>query len=44
MRAEARFENLATITDRFESPARGLAMTIVSSQIAQRLFAFEHHC
>jgi len=44
MRAEARFENLATITDRFESPARGLAMTIVSSQIAQRLFAFEHDC
>jgi hypothetical protein len=44
MRPEARFENLATITDRFESPARGLAVTIVSSQIAQRLFAFEHRC
>jgi len=44
MRAEARFENLATIADRFESPARGLAVTIVSKQIAQRLFAFEHRC
>jgi len=44
MRAEARFENLATTTHCFESPARGLAVTIVSSQIAQRLFAFEHRC
>jgi len=44
MRAEARFENLATITDRFESPARGLAVTVVSAQIAQRLFAFEDRC
>ena len=44
MRAEARFENLATITDRFEAPPRGLAVTVVSSQIPQRLFAFEHRC
>jgi hypothetical protein len=34
MRAEARFEKLATITDRFEPPTRALAATIVSSQIA----------
>jgi len=44
MSAEACFENLATITDQFEPPARQLAVTIVSSQIAQRLFAFEHRC
>jgi hypothetical protein len=44
MRAEARFENLATITHRFEPPARGFAATVVSSQIAERLFAFEHRC
>jgi hypothetical protein len=44
MRPEARFENLATITNRFEPPARGLAMAVVSSQIAQRLFAFEYCC
>jgi hypothetical protein len=44
MRAEARFEKLATITDRFEPLARALAATVVSSQIAQRLFAFEHRC
>jgi len=44
MRAKARFENLATITDRFESPTRGLAVAIVSSKIAQSLFAFEHRC
>jgi hypothetical protein len=42
MRAEARFEKLATITDRFEPPARALTATVVSSQIAERLFAFEH--
>ena len=42
MRAEARFENLATITDRLEPSTRGLAVTVVSSQIAQGLFAFEH--
>src|SRR5438552_14976169 len=44
MRAEARFEKLATITDRFEPPAGGLAVTVISSQITQRLFAFEHGC
>jgi len=44
MRAEARFENLTTITYCFESPARGLAVTVVSAQIAQRLFAFEDRC
>jgi hypothetical protein len=44
MRAEACFEKLTTITDRFESLARGLAVTVVSSQITQRLFAFEHRC
>ena len=44
MCAEARFENLATITNCFESVACGLAVTVVSSQIAQRLFAFEHRC
>jgi hypothetical protein len=44
MRAEARFENLTTITDFFESLPCGLAVTVVSAQIAQRLFAFEHRC
>jgi len=44
VRAEARFENLTAITDHFESPAHDLAVTIVPSQIAQRLFAFEHRC
>jgi hypothetical protein len=34
MRAEARFENMATITDFFEPSARRLAMAVVSSQIA----------
>jgi len=44
MRAEARFQNLATITYCFEPLARGVAATVVSAQIAQRLFAFEHCC
>jgi hypothetical protein len=44
MRAEARFENLTTTTDFFKSPARGFAATVVPSQIAERLFAFEHRC
>jgi hypothetical protein len=44
MRAEARFQNLATITYCFESLARSLAATVVSAQIAQRLFAFEDCC
>jgi hypothetical protein len=44
MRAEARFENLATITYCFEPLARGVTATVVSAQIAQRLFAFEHRC
>jgi hypothetical protein len=44
MRAKTRFENLATITDRFESLACRLAATVVSAQIAQRLFAFEDRC
>src|SRR5438034_3963636 len=42
MRAQTRFENLATITDRFEPPARALAATIVSPQIAERLLTFKH--
>jgi len=42
MRAELRFENLTAITDRFQSTPRGLGVTVVSSQIAQRLFTFEH--
>src|SRR4029078_195342 len=42
MRTQARFENLATVADRFESLARGLAATIVSPQIAKRLFVLEH--
>jgi hypothetical protein len=44
MRAKARFKNLAAITDRFEPLARGLTVTVVSSKIAQRLFAFEYGC
>jgi len=42
MRAQPRFENLTAIKDRFQSPPRGLGVTVVSSQIAQRLFTFEH--
>jgi hypothetical protein len=42
MRAETRFQNLATVTDRVEPLTRGLAATVVSSQIAQRLFALKH--
>src|SRR5262249_23114848 len=42
MGGEARFENLAAITDRFQSPPRRLGVTVVSSQIAQRLLTFEH--
>jgi hypothetical protein len=42
MRAETCFENLTAITDCLQSPTRGLGMTVVSSQIAQRLFTFEH--
>ena len=44
MRAQACFKNLATLTDCFEPLARGLAVAIVSSQIAKRLFAFEDRC
>jgi hypothetical protein len=42
MNAEASFEDLAAVADRFESLARGRAATVVSSQIAKRLFALEH--
>jgi len=41
MRAQASLEDLATVTDRFESFARGLAATVVSPQIAKRLFALK---
>jgi hypothetical protein len=44
VRSQAGFKNLPAFTDRFESPPRGLAMAIVSSQIAERLFAFEYRC
>jgi hypothetical protein len=44
MRSETGFEKLATITDCFESLACRLAATVVSAQIAQRLFAFEDRC
>ena len=44
MRAEAGLENLATITYCFESLACGFAVTVISSQIAQRLLAFEYRC
>src|SRR6266496_2672461 len=41
MYAQARFENLATFTDCFESLPRRISAAIVSSQIAKHLFAFE---
>jgi hypothetical protein len=44
MRAEARFENLTSITELFEPSARRLAAAVVSSQITQCLFAFENRC
>ena len=39
---EMRFENVTTITDRFEPLARAITTAIVASQIAQRLFTFEY--
>jgi len=44
VRAQARFEKLAAFADCFQPTARGLAVAIVSSQIAERLFAFEYCC
>jgi hypothetical protein len=44
MRAETGFEKLATITYCFEFLACRLAATVVTAQIAQRLFAFEDCC
>jgi len=44
VRTQTRFEKLAAYADRFQPTARGLAVAIVSSQIAERLFAFEYCC
>ena len=41
MCAEARFEKLAALGNRFESLVGGVAVTIISTQIAERLFTFE---
>jgi hypothetical protein len=35
---------LAALADQLETPERSLAMTIISSQVAKRLFAFENRC
>jgi len=44
VRTQTRFKKLAALADCLESLARGLAVAIVSSQIAERLFAFEYRC
>jgi hypothetical protein len=44
MRAEAHFEKLATFANRFKPLADSIALAIISSQIAERLFAFEDRC
>ena len=41
MCSEAPFEKLAALPNRFESLAGGIALAIVSPQIAERLFAFK---
>ena len=44
MHTQARFENLAALANGLEALARGITMTVVSSQIAKRLLAFEDRC
>ena len=41
---KACFKNLAALADRVEPAARGLAVAIISPQIAKRLFAFKDRC
>ena len=41
MCVEAPFEKLAALGNRFESLAGGIALTIISTQIAERLFTLE---
>jgi hypothetical protein len=44
MDTQARFENLATFADRFQTGARSFALTIVASEVAERLFALKNCC
>src|SRR6266545_4770652 len=44
MFTQARFEKLATFANRFEALSCSIALAIVSSQIAERLFAFKDRC
>ena len=41
VRAQARLKNLAAFADQLKTLERSFPMTIISSQIAERLFAFE---
>jgi hypothetical protein len=44
MCAEAPFEKLAALGNRFEPLAGGVAVTIISPQIAERLFTLKDRC
>jgi hypothetical protein len=44
VRAQARLKNLAAFADQLKTLERSFPMTIISSQIAERLFAFENRC
>src|SRR5947207_14675519 len=44
VRTKACFKNLAALADRVEPAARGLAVAIISPQIAKRLFAVKDCC
>jgi hypothetical protein len=44
VRAQARLKNLAAFADQLKTLERSFSMTIISSQIAERLFAFENRC
>jgi hypothetical protein len=44
VRAQARLKNLAAFADQLKTLERSFPMTIISSQVAERLFAFENRC
>jgi len=44
MCVEVAFEKLAALGNRFESLASGVALTIISTQIAERLFTLKDRC
>jgi hypothetical protein len=44
VRAQARLKNLAAFADQLKTLERSFPVTIISSQIAECLFAFENRC